>query len=48
MVQETKKGITSDEVLTHFDPSLPIKVTYDASPYRIGAVLSHKLKDVSN
>lgn len=31
----------SVEVLVHFDPKLPIKLTTDASAYGVGAVLSH-------
>ena len=33
-------------MLTHFDPSLPIVVHTDASPYGVGAVLSHVIDDV--
>ena len=36
-----KKLITSDEVLTHYDPALPVKLACDASPYGLGAVMSH-------
>ncbi|XP_062605742.1 uncharacterized protein K02A2.6-like [Saccostrea cucullata] len=36
-----KKLITSDEVLTHYDPNLPLCLATDASPYGLGAVLSH-------
>ncbi|XP_026065967.1 uncharacterized protein K02A2.6-like [Carassius auratus] len=43
--QETKRLITSDVVLTHFNPSMPIRLACDASPYGIGAVLSHKFPD---
>ena len=33
--------ITSELVLTHNDPILPLRVACDASPYGIGGVLSH-------
>ena len=36
-----KKLITSDEILTHYDPNLPLCLATDASPYGLGAVLSH-------
>ena len=45
--KETKKLITSDELLTHYDPSRPICLACDASPYGIGAVLSHTMADGS-
>ena len=39
---ESCKGLlTSDKVLIHFDPSLPIVIYSDASPYGVGAVLCH-------
>ena len=40
-----KQLITSEEVLTHFDPSLPLRLACDASPYGICAVLSHRMPD---
>lgn len=43
--KETKRLITSDVVLAHFNPSVPIRLACDASPYEIGAVLSHKFPD---
>jgi len=43
--QTCKDLITSEEVLAHFDPSLPLRLACDASPYGIGAVLSHKCRD---
>ena len=43
--KETKRLITSDGLLTHYDPSRPIRLACDASPYGIGGVLSHTMKD---
>ena len=42
---ETKSLITSEQVLVHYDPDLPIRVACDASAYGLGAVLSHKMPD---
>ncbi|XP_033832445.2 uncharacterized protein K02A2.6-like [Periophthalmus magnuspinnatus] len=39
--QDAKEALTSSEVLTHFNPSLPIQLACDASPYGVGAVISH-------
>ncbi|KAL5018941.1 hypothetical protein ScPMuIL_004663 [Solemya velum] len=43
--ENIKKLITSDEVLTHYDPALPLRLATDASPYGLGAVLSHAMPD---
>lgn len=40
-----KKFLKSDKVLVHFDAELPIILACDASPYGVGAVISHKMKD---
>lgn len=37
-----KKEVTSDKVLVHFNPKLPIFLTTDASDYAIAGILSHK------
>ena len=42
-----KKLITSDMVLTHYDPERPLRLACDASPVGIGAVLSHIMEDGS-
>ena len=39
--ERAKNSIASDRVLTHYDPDLPLRLATDASPYGIGAVLSH-------
>uniref|UniRef100_A0A8C6SMM6 ribonuclease H n=1 Tax=Neogobius melanostomus TaxID=47308 RepID=A0A8C6SMM6_9GOBI len=39
--QRAKDALTTSEVLTHFNPSLPIQLACDASPYGVGAVISH-------
>lgn len=42
---EIKKKLISSEVLVQYDPNRPIKITCDASPSGIGAVLSHVISD---
>ena len=39
--------ITSEQVLTHYDPALPVRLAWDASPTGIGAGLSHVMPDGS-
>lgn len=38
---DVKKLLLSSRVLVHFDDSLPLILSSDASPYGVGAVLSH-------
>ena len=43
--EKSKMMLQSSHVLVHFDPGLPMRVSCDASPYGIGAVLSHIMPD---
>lgn len=45
--RQCKELLTTDRVLTHYDQTLPLLLACDASPYGVGAVLSHKLPDGS-
>lgn len=38
---QTKTALLESNVLTHFDPKLPLQLACDASPYGVGAVVSH-------
>lgn len=40
-----KSLLSSNTVLTHYDPTKPVVLTCDASPVGIGAALSHRLDD---
>ena len=44
---DAKQALASSHVLVHYDPSLPITLTGDASAYSVGAVISHTLPDGS-
>ena len=45
--KSAKKLLTSEQVLAHYDASLPLVLACDASAYGIGAVLSHRTADGS-
>ena len=45
--QLAKDKLTSAEVLTHYNPALPINLAADASAYGVGAVISHVFPDGS-
>ena len=42
-----KEMLTADTVLAHFDPSLPVGISCDASETGLGAVLFHRYQDGS-
>ena len=42
---KTKEMLSSPQVMTHFDSSIPLVLTCDASPYGIGSVLAHVMED---
>ena len=44
---QLKAQLASEQVLTHYDPKLPLKLDADASFYGMGAVLSHIMPDGS-
>ena len=44
-VQEIKTALTSTEALAHYDPSLPLNLSCDASSVGVGAVIFHTLPD---
>ena len=41
--RDVKTCIAWDQVLTHYDPAMPLKLACDASAYGLGVVLSHVL-----
>ena len=46
--QVAKKALQADSLLGHFDDTRPLVLTCHASPYGIGAVLSHTMEDGNN
>ena len=43
--EAVKELVSSNQMLVFYNPKLPIKLSCDASPYGLGAVLSHILED---
>ena len=42
---QCKEMIASSDVLVHYDINMPVHLACDASPYGVGAVLSHEFPD---
>ena len=43
--QRAKESLSTSPLLTHYDPQKPLLLACDASPYGLGAVLSHLMAD---
>ena len=43
--EQIKKQLTSDSLLAHYNPNAELILSCDASPYRVGAVLSHRFSE---
>ena len=43
--RRAKEALQSSQVMLHFDPKKEVVLACDASLYRVGAVLSHRLND---
>ncbi|XP_038072087.1 uncharacterized protein K02A2.6-like [Patiria miniata] len=43
--EAVKDAISSDKLLAHYDPALPLEFATDASPYGLGAVMLHVYAD---
>ena len=43
--RQAKQSLSSEPVLAHYNPQLPLRLAGDASCYGIGAVLSHQYPD---
>ena len=45
--RKVRELLSSAHLLTHYDPEKPLVLACDASPYAVGAVLSHRMEDHS-
>ena len=45
--KKSKQLLTSAKLLAHFDPTQKMTLACDASSYGLGAVLAHKMPDIS-
>ena len=43
--RQAKQILVKSNLLVHYDLGKPIKLSCDASPYRVGACLSHVMED---
>lgn len=46
--EQSKELLQSSDVLVHYNPDRQLILSCDASPYGIGAVLSHQMSDGSD
>ena len=41
MLKQAKESLVLSQILTYYNPKLPIKMDANASAYRVGAVISY-------
>ena len=44
-MKKLKDQLSSNQVLVHYDTTLPVSLACDASQYGVGAVISHLMPD---